>query len=125
MLPGEDSDTLIAALKQLGAEPVSLSVDEGQVHWDTEFILLQDFAADFAAYAAARREQSGHFDIVVEGKTPGADPAAAADQVLPWADAGATWWIEADWDMPSTPLAEPVTEKLRQRIREGPPGSSR
>lgn len=87
--------------------------------------LMPEHVREISAYAAAHREQSGHFDIVVEGKTPGADPAAAADQVLPWADAGATWWIEADWDMPKNPLADPVIEKLRQRIREGLPGSSR
>lgn len=84
--------------------------------------LTPEHVREIAAYTAAHREQSGHFDIVVEGKTPGDDASAAADQVLPWADAGATWWIEADWDIPANPLAEPVIEKLRKRIRQGPPG---
>jgi alkanesulfonate monooxygenase SsuD/methylene tetrahydromethanopterin reductase-like flavin-dependent oxidoreductase (luciferase family) len=36
------------------------------------------------------------YDIVAEGATP-ADPAAAAEIVRRWAEAGATWWIDADW----------------------------
>ncbi len=83
--------------------------------------LTPEHVHEIAAYAAAHREQSGHFDIVVEGKTPGENPSAAAEMVLPWVDAGATWWIEADWEMGKNPLAEPVTGKLRQRIRQGPP----
>jgi hypothetical protein len=36
------------------------------------------------------------YDVVVEGTTP-PDPVAAAAVVRPWAAAGATWWLEADW----------------------------
>jgi alkanesulfonate monooxygenase SsuD/methylene tetrahydromethanopterin reductase-like flavin-dependent oxidoreductase (luciferase family) len=53
------------------------------------------------------------FEIVAQGSTP-ADPAAAAKIVRPWAEAGATWWIDADWDTPSL-------ESLRRRIAAGPP----
>jgi alkanesulfonate monooxygenase SsuD/methylene tetrahydromethanopterin reductase-like flavin-dependent oxidoreductase (luciferase family) len=41
------------------------------------------------------------FDIVVEGSTDPADPAAI-ETVRANADAGATWWIEADWNHAST-----------------------
>ncbi|MFZ6027232.1 MAG: LLM class flavin-dependent oxidoreductase [Chloroflexota bacterium] len=54
------------------------------------------------------------FDIVVEGKTPGGQPGQAAAQVLPYAEAGATWWIEALWDAPDL-------ENALERIRQGPP----
>jgi alkanesulfonate monooxygenase SsuD/methylene tetrahydromethanopterin reductase-like flavin-dependent oxidoreductase (luciferase family) len=55
------------------------------------------------------------FDIIVEGVTPGADPAAAAAIVGPRAEAGATWWIESRWEAPNEP------DDLRRRIRQGPP----
>src|SRR5439155_5039691 len=40
------------------------------------------------------------FDVVIEGETPAGDPAEAAARVAPWAAAGATWWLEARWEMP-------------------------
>jgi alkanesulfonate monooxygenase SsuD/methylene tetrahydromethanopterin reductase-like flavin-dependent oxidoreductase (luciferase family) len=57
------------------------------------------------------------YDVVAEGTTP-ADRAAAAEIVRPWAEAGATWWIDADWsDM------EPgrVRAAALERLRGGPP----
>jgi len=63
-------------------------------------------------WIAVRRSLAG-FDIVVEGATPG-DHAAAADVVRAWADAGATWWIEADWSSWEVAPA-------RARILAGPP----
>jgi alkanesulfonate monooxygenase SsuD/methylene tetrahydromethanopterin reductase-like flavin-dependent oxidoreductase (luciferase family) len=67
--------------------------------------------AEMRDYIAARR--SGPYDLVVEGMTPGpgADGAAV---VRPWAEAGATWWIEAQWQAPG-PAA------LRARLQQGPP----
>ena len=52
------------------------------------------------------------FDIVVEGAT---DPERAAETVRPFAEAGATWWLESMWEEPNGP------EELRERIRSGPP----
>ena len=60
------------------------------------------------------REQS--FDVVVEGSTPADDPAAAAALAHAHADAGATWWIEADWTNESV-------NAMRARIAAGPPRS--
>nr|BFE53724.1 hypothetical protein GCM10017745_71510 [Saccharothrix mutabilis subsp. capreolus] len=45
------------------------------------------------------------YDVVAEGVSP-ADLDA-------WAQAGATWWIESDWESPAT--------KIRARVAEGPP----
>ncbi|QIN84812.1 LLM class flavin-dependent oxidoreductase [Rubrobacter tropicus] len=59
--------------------------------------------------------KEGAFDIVREGETPGEDPAAAASMVRPYAEAGATWWIEAPWTPPNSP------EDLSRRIKQGPP----
>jgi alkanesulfonate monooxygenase SsuD/methylene tetrahydromethanopterin reductase-like flavin-dependent oxidoreductase (luciferase family) len=55
------------------------------------------------------------YSIVWEGQTPGGDPEKAASIVRPYAEAGATWWIESPWTPPNAP------EDLRRRIRQGPP----
>ncbi|HKS70035.1 MAG TPA: LLM class flavin-dependent oxidoreductase [Ktedonobacterales bacterium] len=68
-----------------------------------------------AGYIAEHRTQTTPFDIIMEGETPGDDPAAAAAIVRPWAEAGATWWNEARWGA----MGEP--EIVRARIRQGPP----
>jgi alkanesulfonate monooxygenase SsuD/methylene tetrahydromethanopterin reductase-like flavin-dependent oxidoreductase (luciferase family) len=69
---------------------------------------------EMAAYVAAHREQSTPFDIIVEGQTPGDDPAHAEAIIRPWADAGATWWLDAMWDATGI-------ETVRRRVRQGPP----
>ena len=59
------------------------------------------------------------YDVVAEGETPSDDPAAAVAQVEPWADAGATWWLETRWDMPHH-----SPERMREvweRLAAGPP----
>ena len=69
---------------------------------------------EIAAYVAANRTATTPFDIVAEGKTPGDRPDEAAAIARDWAEAGATWWIEALWG------AESV-ETVRQRVEQGPP----
>ncbi len=58
-------------------------------------------------------------DIVAEGETPADDPAAAAGQVIRWAEAGCTWWLETRWDMPHD-STDRMTQ-VRQRLTAGPP----
>lgn len=74
-----------------------------------------DDIAGIRQYVRERRTATTPFDIIVEGVTPGDDPAAAAAIVGPRAAAGATWWIESRWEAPNQP------EDLRRRIRQGPP----
>ncbi len=71
-----------------------------------------DTPEDFQAMVDWLRDQGVHdrFDPIAQGET---DPATAAETVRPWADAGATWWLEAAWG------AEPGD--LRARIEAGPP----
>ncbi len=70
------------------------------------------------AYVEANRTGASPFDIVVEGQTPGHDHARAASTVRAWSDAGATWWIEAMWDV----LAKSGgMDALRKRLNQGPP----
>jgi Luciferase-like monooxygenase len=71
--------------------------------------------ADFVSRERPEERRGEPFEIVAQGSTP-ADPAAAAEIVRPWAEAGATWWIEADWDAPSL-------DSVRRRIAAGPPGA--
>jgi hypothetical protein len=69
-----------------------------------------------------RREALGRggepYDVILEGDSSGEfvqldppDPAA-------WAAAGATWWVESWWSVPTGPegLAE-----VRRRVQAGPP----
>jgi alkanesulfonate monooxygenase SsuD/methylene tetrahydromethanopterin reductase-like flavin-dependent oxidoreductase (luciferase family) len=83
--------------------------------------LTPEILRDGIGWLRERRASEGlsmeGYDVVAEGTTP-ADPAAAAEIVRPWAEAGATWWIDADWsDM------EPgrVRAAALERLRAGPP----
>lgn len=66
------------------------------------------------AYVAAKRAASTPFDIVVEGETPGDDRVKSAALMGEWEDAGATWWIEALWNVPDL-------ERVLARVKQGPP----
>jgi hypothetical protein len=73
---------------------------------------------EMKAYITAQRTLTTPFDIVIEGKTPSADPDRAAEIARGWAEAGATWWIEALWGDPDRPIDY---EAIWQRIQRGPP----
>lgn len=64
------------------------------------------------------RKPDTPFEVVVEGKTPGIDPAKGSLIVKEWVDAGATWWNETMWD---ASLGEEGMKQVRERIRQGPP----
>ena len=66
------------------------------------------------AWVEAHRVETTPFDIIIEGATPGDDPQIAAATVRPYAEAGATWWIEALW------TADDLDQAL-QRVQQGPP----
>jgi alkanesulfonate monooxygenase SsuD/methylene tetrahydromethanopterin reductase-like flavin-dependent oxidoreductase (luciferase family) len=77
-----------------------------------------DDARAVRAWLAQHGARPG-LDLVAEGETPAADPAAAAAQVAPWAEAGCTWWLETRWGMP-----DDVPERMRAmhgRLAAGPP----
>lgn len=69
-------------------------------------------------YVDARRTLTSPFDFVLDGETPGDDPAQAAAQIRPLAEAGATWWLENIW---ATPQQKGGLEGMIERIRQGPP----
>jgi alkanesulfonate monooxygenase SsuD/methylene tetrahydromethanopterin reductase-like flavin-dependent oxidoreductase (luciferase family) len=71
----------------------------------------------------AERGAGPEFEVIAEGETPADDPAAAAGQVAPWAEAGASWWLETRWEMPHhTPER---MRQIRDRLAAGPPSGDR
>ena len=66
------------------------------------------------AYLREHRPAGGPLDIVVEGRTPADEPAKAWALIQPYADAGATWWLETMWEEPNG------REDVFARIRQGP-----
>jgi alkanesulfonate monooxygenase SsuD/methylene tetrahydromethanopterin reductase-like flavin-dependent oxidoreductase (luciferase family) len=65
-------------------------------------------------------DQGAHaHDIVVEGATPSRDAHAATAAVTPWAEAGATWWLDARWKLPHH--SDERMQQVRRRLRAGPP----
>ncbi len=87
--------------------------EQGQIRAITQ----EDIRA-MKSFADTNRTASTPFDIVMEGETPGDDPARAADLVRGWSEAGATWWLEAMW---GSPTQQRSLEGVHQRIRQGPP----
>jgi hypothetical protein len=80
---------------------------------------------EMKAFIDEKRSQIGiepgarPYEIVVGGGTPRADLAQEADTIRPYADAGATWWLESVW---KTFYAAPGDmQALRDRIKQGPP----
>lgn len=67
------------------------------------------------------REAQADFDIVVEGQTPGKDPAAEKEKVSAFARAGTTWWIEANWGLSDQSDEAILAKEIRSRLRQGPP----
>ena len=80
--------------------------------------LTTDDIREIKAYIDANRKEATPFDIVAEGTTPGDHPEEAAEIVRGWADAGATWWIEAMWSVFDQPN---IADSVRRRAEQGPP----
>ena len=70
-------------------------------------------AAAVRDYVAAGRTSGTPFDIVHEGTTGGLTRAAQQDLLLPWVEAGVTWWVESLWGSDPT--------QVEARIGQGPP----
>jgi len=114
----------------VGAWPHAKSMGR-TLRWDGVVVQLADGAdparlLEVTAWVAAKRAMAitegpadgpvpgRPFEVVVDGRTPGDDPAGAASITRAHAESGATWWIEADWE--HTDL-----DALRARISAGPP----
>lgn len=73
----------------------------------------EDFRAS-VAYTQAHRTCEAPFEVIIGGETP-ADRLQAIGIVQPFAQAGATWWIDEGYSYTSDP------EAFRARILVGPP----
>ncbi len=85
-------------------------------------VYMQTDVQDIAAihdYVKRERPDDAPFDIVIEGWSSGSRSEPAARKVAEYAQAGATWWIEAVWSWLN--FAPYDIERLRQRIVQGPP----
>jgi hypothetical protein len=89
------------------------------LRWDGVYAQVENPAAlgELVAWAetewpAAIRDRP--WDVVVEGRTPADDPRAASRILDEHVAAGATWWIESDWEASEV-------DDLRRRIEAGPP----
>lgn len=71
------------------------------------------------AWLAERGGARSGFDIIMEGETPADDAAGAAANVIPWAEAGCTWWLETRWAMPHGSADR--LQQVRARLKAGPP----
>ncbi|MHB2022768.1 MAG: LLM class flavin-dependent oxidoreductase [Mycobacteriales bacterium] len=78
--------------------------------------LTPDDVKAIRAWLVERGERP--INIVVEGVTP-SEAQAAADIIGPWADAGATWWIDARWELPHH--GEDRHAEVMQGLTAGPP----
>jgi alkanesulfonate monooxygenase SsuD/methylene tetrahydromethanopterin reductase-like flavin-dependent oxidoreductase (luciferase family) len=114
----------------VGAWPHAKSMGRA-LRWDGVVVQLADGAdparlSEVTAWVAAKRAMAATetgaggpvpgrpFEVIVDGRTPGDDPAGAASITRAHAEAGATWWIEADWEHMDI-------HALRARISAGPP----
>ncbi len=71
------------------------------------------------AFIDENRKLPTPIDIFMEGETPGEDREQANEIVHKWEDAGATWWIEALWNVDRDASGRRL---VRQRLLQGPPG---
>ncbi len=71
------------------------------------------------AFIDENRVLPAPIDIIMEGETPGEDREQANEIVHKWEDAGATWWIEALWNVDRDASGR---RQVRQRLLQGPPG---
>jgi len=76
-----------------------------------QFAPGEDTPAELARLKAWLGERE--IDVIAEGESQD------ATAVQPWADAGATWWLETRWEMPHH-SAERM-QQVRERIAAGPP----
>lgn len=73
---------------------------------------------EMRAWLAGKGVPEG-YDVLSEGETP-ADREQAGAIVRPWAEAGATWWMETRWEMPHD--SDERMREVEERIAAGPPG---
>lgn len=69
---------------------------------------------DAIKYLRSQRLKDTAFDVAFAGTT---EAATAATMIEPYAQAGATWWLEGIW------VERGTVQQMRDRIRQGPPSA--
>ena len=83
--------------------------------------VIPDDIQDMIAWIDDRRRVSTPFDVVIEGETKSESIDEWSSIVSPWADAGATWWLESMWGYMREATAEAM---FLERVRLGPPSTN-
>ena len=115
-------DGILPATMPVGSEPVEIDPAEAgkRIVEDGAFSgISQKDVAEVRDYVRRERGDAGSFDIVIEGNSSGSRREKAASVVGEYAEAGATWWIEAVFSWLALPPHD--IERMRRRIRQGPP----
>jgi alkanesulfonate monooxygenase SsuD/methylene tetrahydromethanopterin reductase-like flavin-dependent oxidoreductase (luciferase family) len=99
------------AIRWDGIVPQAHDEQGGQLELSPEHVRA---IAEYVASNRPRDAADQPFEIIAQGVSSAADPEAARATVRPWVDAGATWWIEADWQ-------DATVDSIRARISAGPP----
>ncbi len=114
LVPGRDRQpSLERAARWQGVLP---AVAGGEGHSALTLDALREAVDRVGASRADAGLTMDGYDVVVEGDSHG-DFGAVRPPVQPWADAGATWWVESWWDLPDTRAGR---AELRRRLERGP-----
>jgi alkanesulfonate monooxygenase SsuD/methylene tetrahydromethanopterin reductase-like flavin-dependent oxidoreductase (luciferase family) len=102
--------------------------------WDGIYPLKQGFEQGVAltpedvvaivSFIRQHRSTEDPFDVVQVGTTSGDDTTRDSEKLMPFVEAGVTWWLEdiTPWSMPNWEEGEQwPLEAMRDRIRKGPP----
>jgi len=108
----------------VGAWPARRSLERA-ARWDgwvvqrlrsEEPVSPDELRGALAEVLALRAEAGveGPYEVVLSGRLPD-DPGAARDLLAGYAEAGATWWVDAEWS------PQVAHEWHLERVRRGPP----
>ena len=117
-MPARISGWVVGVGVRAKSMPRAVRWDGVVTQWQTEGrdVTTGDLR-DLRAWCAERgRDDLG---VILDGETPADDRAAAAEKVRPWADAGATWWLETRWELPHH--SDERMREVRHRLEAGPP----
>ena len=82
---------------------------------DIETSLTPSQVRDLVAFTKSVRTSDAPFEVIQSGETTGENSEQDRAIVVPYEEAGATWWFESRLPWRTSP------EKVRERIRMGPP----
>jgi hypothetical protein len=79
--------------------------------------------AEVVAFVRDQRANDDPFEVTMGGHTSGESPVADRELVRPYAEAGATWWLEdiSPWPFGWKMQGPWPVAAMRERVRRGPP----